>query len=71
MRCSAGLLLESHVLQRQRTLEWLNAVSQAPNSPSDRQRRASADQLSLTTQSAHVGPWGPVVRRRRPSFFGR
>ncbi len=67
---SAGAPPESHTLQRQRTLEWLNAVSRAPESPhKPRDRRISADQAVLGQQE--TGPWGPIIRRRRPSFFNR
>ncbi len=68
-RRSNGTTPESHVLQRQRTLDWLNAVSRVPESASRRGRRISADQANVGQQE--IGPWGPIIRRRRPSFFGR
>lgn len=72
---------ENPTLQRQRTIEWLTAMSRQPSTVAADWgddgdggggrggRRASMDQQQLPSQGG--GPWGSVLQRRRPaSFFG-
>lgn len=77
--CSGAMPEENPTLQRQRTIEWLTAMSRQPSGMcpdgdgggsggGSGGRRASMDQQRLPSQA--VGPWGPVLTRRRPSCFG-